>query len=180
MGMTDTSPAGSTSGSAGRVAAAVVLLGDVVGLVDRFDDLRGRVSRLTGHGVHVAVAPGVAEPSGPWTGSPSSGPRRLVLAPGEPGPEALRRLLADFGHAGIGSGLVLVVRAAGRSPALDSVDLGRAVVVPVDGESALYRLLDLQLRSHERYRVPGIDEDPAWTVVFDEGCGSGGAPSRRS
>jgi hypothetical protein len=158
-------------GPAELTAAAVVLLGDATRLVGSADDLRRRLLELTGYGVHVGVGPRSA--TAPWAGLRAPGPGRLVLAAEEREGEALDRLFAEFTRAGIGSGLVLVVDASARAGGTRATQAGRAAVVRVAEEREVYRLLDLQERRHERYRVPGIDEDPDWTVVFDEGCSSG-------
>ena len=74
---------------------------------------------------------------------------------------SLRAIRERLAARGIGEGLLLV--AGDCPPALEG--RSRSAVLPgVCESSAVCRLLDEQLRRRRCSRVPGVDEDPAWTI----------------
>jgi trehalose/maltose hydrolase-like predicted phosphorylase len=98
--------------------------------------------------------------------------------------DVMREILGDLALRGIGPGLVLLVGGRFGGPGEDAAllvpEAARMTVVSVGeepcgvpagvislggGTRALLALLDEQLRRRACLRVPGIDEDPAWTLV---------------
>jgi trehalose/maltose hydrolase-like predicted phosphorylase len=158
--------------------------------------LRRQAGRLSGYGVHlVLVGPQSARVAVGWSSPGGLGLRVLASADGrvlEVGDDERRDLRSSLhsgstvgewlGERGIGPGLVLLVRAPGRSTeppddrrAAELLGPGsrRAAVVALDdvrpatGEPVLTLadLLGQQVRVHEDRRVPDIDLDPAWTLL---------------
>ncbi len=74
--------------------------------------------------------------------------------------QSLQAIGGHLAARGVGPGLLLM--AGDRLPAL--VGRSRATVLSGVTEPLLCRLLDEQLRRRTRGRVPGVDEDPAWTL----------------
>jgi trehalose/maltose hydrolase-like predicted phosphorylase len=90
-------------------------------------------------------------------------PRSTMAPPtadGEPG--GLSAAFRQLGALGIGPGLVAVV--GGRRADVAAVGGGRALMVSAQD---FEELLAARSRGHDRGRVPDIDEDPQWTIVFD-------------